>query len=334
MKIVRSPRWAAPRIWLEENGPLAATIGIEHTLLVPAFAQRPENYMRGESRRAEETRALCITSWITLKKDARQVDVRTRVDNTVRRSSLAGHAALRSAAEEAAAAGHFTVDRRSVVPKPAADGTFSPEMQTLPMQSFIDISDGRHGLAVLNNCFTEYQAIDGEQTTLAITLFRAMKNIICTEFRSAGVFPDQDGGQLQRTLEYDYALTPHGGDWRPADLFNMARSFATPPTALQVTPHKQGTLPTHASLFALESDVLVFSALKRAEDRDTTILRVFNPSDSDARGTLRFQQSITAAWRTALSEERREALPLAADNTVEITAGPHKIMTLELEISL
>ena len=33
-------------------------------------------------------------------------------------------------------------------------------MQTLPMQKFVDISDGNNGLTVVNNCLIEYEAMD------------------------------------------------------------------------------------------------------------------------------------------------------------------------------
>jgi mannosylglycerate hydrolase len=321
------------RIWLEENGPLAATVGIEVVMVLPAFARRPENYVRGESCRSEETRELVITSWITLKKGSRRLEVKTRVENTVCDHRLRLMLPCGVKAGFADAAGHFTVDHRPVTPTQDASGTTYPEMQTLPMQSFVDISDGQNGLAVLNNCFTEYQAIDGEQTTLAITLFRAMRNIICTEFRSAGVFPDQHGGQLQRTLQYNYALYPHRGDWHDAELFREAQSFNTPPTTVQTCPHKLGHLPPRASLFAVESDALVVSTLKRAEDRETLILRLHNPTGAPATGTVRMAQTIKSAWQTSLNEERRQTLALAPDNTMHVAAGPNKIVTLELEFA-
>ena len=217
-------------------------------------------------------------------------------------------------------------------PRWNAEGRFHPEMQTLPMQSFIDLSDGQNGLAVLNNCFTEYQAIDGGETTLAITLFRAVRNIICTEFRSAGVFPDQDGGQLQQTLEYQFALVPHEGDWREAGLPRQAQTFNAPPTTVQTTAHRLGRLPTRGSLYALESESLVVSAMKKAEDRETYIVRVYNPTGAAANGTLRLASKIRAAWRVSLNEDRREPLPIGVDNSLSIAAGPSKIVTLEIDV--
>jgi mannosylglycerate hydrolase len=337
------------RIWLEDSGPLAATVGIAVNMSLPAFASRPENYVRGESCRSGEMRDLTITSWITLKKGQQHVEVKTQVDNTVRDHRLRLMLPCGVRAQAAAAAGHFTVDRRPAVPELNPQGEYWPEMQTLPMQSFIDISDGQHGLAVLNNCFTEYEAIDGEQTTLAITLFRAVKNIICTEFRAAGAFPDQDGGQLQTRLEYRYAIVPHRGDWRDADLFRQAQSFNAPPVTIQTSCHRTGSLPPQQGLFALKSAAqareqqpeaqasgnqasgLVLSAFKKAEDRETYIVRLYNPTDATAAAAICLA-GIKAAWRTTLDEVRCEPLAVEAGGQVRVSAAPGKIVTIELEM--
>jgi mannosylglycerate hydrolase len=233
-------------------------------------------------------------------------------------------------AVEAAAAGLFYVDRRPVTPREPVSEPYWPEMQTLPMQCFIDVSDGQRGLAVLNNCFTEYQATDGDETTLAITLFRAVRNIICTEFRSASAFPDQHGGQLRQTLEYNFALLPHGSHCSAADLFRAAQSFAVPPKIVATCPSSAGTMPPSGSLFSLESDVLVLSAFKRAEDRETYVLRLFNPTSDNARGVIRLAAEVRAAWRVSLNEDRLESLPVEA-RAIEIAAGPHQIVTLEID---
>lgn len=320
------------RIWLEENGPLAATVGVELSMTLPAFGYRPENYVRGKSRRSDETRDLAITSRLTLKKGSRRLEVKTQVANTVRDHRLRLMLPCGVRAKDADAAGHFTVDRRPAAPVHGPDGVFHPEMQTLPMQSFIDVGDGQFGLVVLNNCFTEYEAIDGQETTLAITLFRAVRNIICTEYRSAGVFPNQHGGQLQQKLEYHYALVPHRGDWRDADLFRLSQSFNTPPTTVQTTAHRLGQLPTCTSLLDLESDDLVFAAMKKAEDRETYMVRLFNPGETSARGMLRMRRKIQSAWRCTLDEQRCEEFAVQATSAVEIVAGPGKIVTLELEM--
>ncbi|MBN8460069.1 MAG: alpha-mannosidase [Verrucomicrobia bacterium] len=318
------------RVWLEDNGPLAATIAIEIVMPVPARAVIPENAVRGDSRRVEETVPLRIVSRLTLKRGRRRLVLRTTVHNNAEDHRLRVMFPTGTAADHADSAGHFTVDHRPNIPPRDAEGAFWPEMQTLPQQMFVDASDATGGLAVVNNCLTEYQLHADESRTLALTLFRAMRNRICTEWRSSGHFPTQDGGQCLRELDYEYALYPHAGDWREGEVYAEAMALNAPPSVFQVSPHPQttGELPSAASLFAVDGP-LVLSCFKKSEDRDTFVLRLFNPVPETVTATLRLPCPVRNAWLANLDEERLE--PLAADgNSVAVTAGPNKIITVEI----
>jgi mannosylglycerate hydrolase len=326
-----SSRGCPVRTWVEDNGPLAATLAVQITMTLPAHADRPENYVKGPSRRSDDVAELVITSRLTLKAGSDRLEVRTSVNNTIRDHRLRLMLPTQVKAQAIDAAGHFTVDRRPVV-NVDPDGNIYRGMQTLPMQCFVDCCDGASGLAVLNNCFTEYEAIDGEKTTLAVTLFRAVKNIICTEWRSAGSFPQQPGGQCLRPMEFAYAIYPHEGDWQAADLFARAAEFNVQPSATQTWRHELGSLPsTGKSLLRLEGKGLVLSAVKRAADRDTWIIRVFNPTGRSINGRLRLASGIKAAWLATLNEDRGEPLEVSGGNSLKFKAAGGKIVTIEVE---
>ena len=93
------------------------------------------------------------------------------------------------------AQGHFTVDHRNAQPLKDEEGEFYNELMTQPMQDFVSVSDGKRGLGVVTDCLGEYEL--RTSGSRALTLLRAVRNIICTEFRSEGYFPNQDGGQVQ-----------------------------------------------------------------------------------------------------------------------------------------
>ncbi len=321
-----------PRIWLETNGPLSATIGIEHRLELPAFAHEPECGVRGESRRSSETKDLVITSRITLKKDAKRVDIRTEIDNTIRNHRLRVAFPTGIKAENASASGHFTVDERPRVPVKDANGEYWPEMQTLPTQHFVDLSNDGQGLAVLHTGMTEYEACGDENATLRMTLFRAMGNMIVTWWEAVGVFPDQDGSQLQRKMTFDYALYPHAGDWAAGEVYAEAEALNVPPAPFQVTASgRSGTLPPETSFYAVEPSNLVVSTFKQAQDRESCILRLFNPTAETIQGTVRLKASLKSAYLTDLNETRISELELLDDASAAIEAAPGKIVTVELE---
>lgn len=320
------------RIWVADNGPLSATVAAEIKMLLPAHALRPENEIRGESRRADEEKELTATVYYTLKRDSRKVDIKLVLNNTIEDHRFRVMFDTGIKARNANAAGHFTVDKRPVAPVKDAQGEYWPEMQTLPQQNFVDLDDGKHGFAVVNNCLTEYEAMDNDRGTLALTLLRGVRNIICTEFRSAGVFPRQKGGQSLGMHCYEYSIYPHKGDWVQASVYREAASLNVPLKPVQTSRNEKGCLGLKNSFYSIEPANLIMSALKKTEDRESIILRVFNPTNKPIDGIIKFYSKISKAWLTNMNEERMEELkPVNADK-LEIKAGPNKILTLELEV--
>lgn len=320
------------RSWLQENGPLSATIAAEVKMKLPAYALRPENEIRGESARSEEEKELTAAVYYTLRHGSKKVDVKLRVENTVEdhRLRVLFDTGIKAAYSDAA--GHFAVDRRHVSPVKDKNGEYWPEMQTLPQQTFVDLCHDNQGFALINNCMTEYEAMDNDKGTVALTLFRSVRNIICTEFRSAGVFPRQKGGQSLGVLEYEYAIYPHTGTWEKAGLYCEAEKLNVRLKPFQTGKHANGRLPLETSFFSIEPSDLVMSAFKKAEDRDSYIMRLFNPTNKSLEGIIRLYAPIRAAYLTDLNE-RRTFEPVATDtNTISIHVGSNKIVTVEIEL--
>jgi len=259
------------------------------------------------------------------------VDIRTQVDNTLCHHRLRVAFPTGIKAENACSSGHFTVDERPRVPVKDQEGDFWPEMQTLPTQHFVDISKDGQGLALLHTGMTEYEACDDEKATLRMTLFRAMGNMIVTWWEAVGVFPDQLGSQLQRKMTFDYALYPHAGDWVQGQVYAEAEALNVPAAPFQVTPHRKGHLPPEQELYSVEPANLILSAFKQTQDRQTCIVRVFNPTREIINGTIRVKAPFKGAYLTDLNETRISALKQVNDTTVKVEVGPGKIVTIELE---
>ena len=324
---------AKVNISCEQNGDLVGTLSVEIKMEVPAFAHRPEYGIRGESSRAEQHTELCITSHITLKRGSKKVEIKTRVNNSVKDHRLRLMFPTGIKAEHACASGHFTVDQRPIAPQKNSEGLFYPEMQTLPQQHFVDISDGIRGLAVVNNCLTEYEVQNDDRSTLAITLFRSVLNLICTDLRNEVSYPQQHGGQCEGMLEFEYAIYPHEGNWERGGLYRHAEEFNVGLTAVQTTSHKQGELPSETSLLSVQPEGLVVSAVKKAEDRDSLIVRMYNPTNQQVTGEIKTWVTPTHAYTTNLNEVRKDTLVINPSGSVTINAGIKKIVTVELEFS-
>lgn len=320
---------AAPRIWMEENGPLQATYVVEHRMVLPNAGEEPLYGMQGKSCRSGEDAELHITSRITLKRDAGRVDIHTDVDNRHRNHRLRAAFPTGILAESSCASGHFTVDRRPVVPARKADGTYWPEMQTLPMQNFVDLSDGYKGLALLSSGLTEYEAAADPARTAYLTLFRAMGNMIVTGWECVNRFPEQDGSQLLRKMEFDYAVYPHGGDWVEGHVYREASALNCAMQAYQAAGSRSGSMERERAFLEIGDDNLVLSACKRADDGQGTILRLYNPTGRTIESWVRFDCPIAKAMRTSMREENRE--PAAFDgNTLRLRVEHGKIVTVRV----
>ena len=319
------------RIWAEDNGPLSATIAVEYTMKLPATAEEPAYGVRGHSKRSEATKELLAVSRFTLTRDSHRLEVHTTVWNTLENHRLRIAFPTGIQTDFSDAAGHFTVDRRPKVNQPAADGSYWPEMQTLPMQTFVDINDGTRGLALLHDCLTEYELANDQSATLYLTLFRAMGNMIVTWWEAVGRFSDQDGSQLQRKMEYHYALYPHEGDWQSGNVFREAQVVNAKPAAWQLLGGGAGDLPLSASFCHITNPQVILSAVKQSEDKNSLILRIYNPTAERQTTKVTFGFAIRSAWLCNLNENHEEQLPVAdcgKSITLDVPAG--KIITTEL----
>lgn len=314
-------------VYMTENGKLSCTIAAEITMELPACGERPENYIHGESRRSEEKGSVKIVTYYTLKKGSGQVEVEVKLENGCRdhRMSVVMDTAVE--ADTVDAQGHFVVDHRNAEPLRDKDGAYFNELTTQPMQDFASVYDGKRGLGVITDCLGEYELRRSKE--LAFTLFRAVRNIICTEFRSEGYFPDQDGGQLQGSLKYRYAIVPQKGSYLEERLADRAEALRVPlkPVQTNVPNVGSGTLPVKHSFYEAEGNVSV-SCLKKEEAGDAVILRLYNQCETEETVVVRME-GLQEAYVTDLKEEVLEKVTVE-DGLVRVKLGGNRIATLKL----
>jgi mannosylglycerate hydrolase len=339
----------APRIWMAENGPLCAAIVTEHEMRLPATSEEPSLGF-GRAARSENEKTMKIVSVVRLKRGSRHAEVETTVLNNIEnhRVRVAFPTGIR--AETSAASGHFTVDERPVSPERGEDGRYWPEMQTLPMQTFVDVSDGSRGLALISGDIIEYEATPDEDGTLYLTLFRAVSNMIVTGWECVDRYPRQKGGQLQRAMAFRYGIYPHAGDWTEGRVYREADAFNIVPASRQIMIPKRGGAPgddasscaaetsnnrdfrilADTGFMRIEDDRLILSAFKKADDGSGYLLRVFNPTKTSVRTDVAFARPIVSAKRSSMREIPGEDADYVGTRlTVDAPAG--KILSFRVE---
>ena len=313
------------QIWSEESGPLQATLVSEVAIDLPSRG------IIGEQRRGDKLVPLTIRTSVTLRAGAGQVEVNVEFENRHEDHCLrVMFPTGLSKATHADAGGHFTVDHRPIRPQGPTQDSVWPGMATLPQNNFLDISDGQSGLAFINDSLTEYEVLDNDDRTVALTLLRAVKNWICTE-RVGSDFPSQKGGQCLGQHKIRYAIVPHKGNWQSANIPLVAEQFNVPSIPVQTRRHTGSLSGKEKSLFEIDNTKLRFSTLKKSSDRDTIIVRLYNPTDEKQKGYLKFSVPLANAWLTNLNEERHGNIDLTDNNYVPVAVDTQRIVTVEIK---
>jgi len=109
--------------------------------------------------------------------------------------------------------------------------------------------------------------------------------------------------------EFDYALVPHSGDWEAEEalVLREAQAFNTLVRAV-VTEQHEGMLSSRATFIEAEPSELVVSAVKRSNNGQGLIVRIYNPLGYAVEATIRPGVASTKAFVANLQEEIQEQL--------------------------
>jgi mannosylglycerate hydrolase len=318
------------KIALLEDGPVLARYRIEYTLTLPECAVPPKPKMIVEeaepfwSRRSPALKPYHISTTVTLGKYGRAIYCATRIENTVKDHRLrvlfpSGISEARTSVAE----GQFDVVERPIR-LPDTSGWKEQAYSTHPQLGFVDVSDGKVGLAILNEGLPEYAVLDDAQRTIALTLLRCVG-------RSIGEDYEQTGGQLLGVHEFRYAIYPHAGRWDTAGVFEQSLAHTTRMKATQSRRSKPGRLPQRQSFFEVMPSTLVLSALKKGESGRSLIVRIYNPTRRKISGTLRFPfKPLKKARITNLLERPVERLEILDPQRLSLIVPAKRIVTVEL----
>jgi len=120
--------------------------------------------------------------------------------------------------------------------------------------------------------------------------------------------------------EFHYALYPHAGGWREGRSVRKGYEFNTPVIPLLTDQHR-GPLPPASSFVQIDNPDLVLAAMKKSEDDQDIVLRVYEASGRTNRGRLSLWQPFTGAVETNLIEW----------NPLSLKSGVRKLQALTLD---
>jgi alpha-mannosidase len=179
---------------------------------------------------------------------------------------------------------------------------------------WIDLSEGDYGVSLLNDCKYGHDIHDN---VMRITLLRSPS------------MPDPmaDFGEHQ----FIYSLYPHAGSWKE-ETQREAYLLNDPIIRYQAKAEISSSdrLPSALQpLFAAASPNVIIETVKRAEDGNGVIVRLYESQRRRGPVQIRAGFGIQSAWETNLLEENESQLSVEND-TIHLTLRPFQIMTIRL----
>ena len=223
-----------------------------------------------------------------------------------------------------------------------------------PDSGVITIREGKRQFSCLNEGLHEYEHLaDGR---IALTLLRSTGNVNAVRYDEAGRWVRSGAewcapeGKLIGDHVFRFALRP--GEAAPAELERELQAYLAPAFAAfdSVDPHKltggrpcdqcsavrelffrdlppeKQRLPLQAAGMELNGDA-VFSALKKAEDGNGDILRIYNPERRESEVSVQLPAGLRAC--PVRLDETSDGEPLCG-NPLRLTLPAAAIRTLRL----
>ena len=189
-----------------------------------------------------------------------------------------------------------------------------------PAQNWIDLpsAGGERGIALLN------RGLPGNNVTDGVLMLSLLK---CT------MIPGQPtDGAFEKGIEhvFEYALLPHDGDWRAAEVYRAGLELNYPLTVRKVAAGS-GELPGELGLLEASPANVIVSHMQTADER--ILVRIYEASGERSRGTLTFGRPIRAASLADCLGRPRRGKAYFERNELRFYLKPFQVRTLLVELS-
>ncbi|GKU27139.1 alpha-mannosidase [Clostridium folliculivorans] len=179
-------------------------------------------------------------------------------------------------------------------------------------QKWADISEGDFGVSLLNNCKYGHDIQEG---TMRLTLIKS------------GIEPNPTTDQEEHY--FTYSIYPHSGEWKDSETVSMAYNLNVPLYTTLEQAHK-GELPLKLSFINVDKNNVMIEAVKKAEDGDEFIVRMYEFHNKRSKVTMEFFKDIVSVNECSLMEKDIKAFDIK-DNKIEFVIKPFEIKTFKVQ---
>jgi alpha-mannosidase len=180
-----------------------------------------------------------------------------------------------------------------------------------------DLSEGNYGVALLNDCKYGH---DIKDNVLRLTLIKSP------------IRPDPLADQGLH--QFTYSLLPHAGNWRVGRVAQHAYDLNYPLHVDYLAAHERASLPSSYSFAQVDTDHVMIETVKRAEDGDGWIVRMYEYQQSRNNTiTITFGRPLARAVECNLLEEEM-ALVTFDRQHIMCAVKPYEIKTFKVWFDL
>lgn len=237
---------------------------------------------------------------VVLKQGSRRIEVRMVLDNQADDHRVRVLVPTPFVSETVVADNQFgLITRPTNDPEMAnweADGWKEAPVPVYQLMNFAALEDAQGGMAIMSNGLREFEVISAQgneqRDTFALTLLRGVgvlgkENLLLRPGRPSGIKIPTPDSQVRGKLVCEFTLFGFAGNHIDANVMAAARDNVTPIQCYNKIPYNamklnvgEQNLPLTHSLLRKDQRGAVLSVLKKAEDENALILRVYNPSES------------------------------------------------------
>jgi alpha-mannosidase len=184
----------------------------------------------------------------------------------------------------------------------------------VPAQRWADISDSKHGFSLLNDCKYGY---DAKGNVLRLSLLRSPE------------WPDPHADEGHH--EFTYSLYPHGESWKDALTIRRGYELNYKLLSLPFGQH-QGSLAPEYSFLQVQPDNVIVTALKRAEDENSLVLRFYEWAGKEGEVTIQLPPGAQSVAETDLMEKSIGSLSVHS-GAVSVHTKAYEIKTIKVQLA-
>ncbi|MFP2487785.1 mannosylglycerate hydrolase [Enterobacter ludwigii] len=285
---------------------------IQHRIAVPAnLAERSARLRNG---------ALAVEFEVTLSHNSRRVDVVARLDNQADDHRVRVLIPTPFMTEQVLSDTQFGSITRPVRDDAMAnwqeEGWKEAPVPVWNLLNYAVLQQERNGLALFTEGLREFEVVGEAEKAFALTLLRGVgvlgkEDLLLRPGRPSGIKMAVPDSQLRGRLDCRFSLLSFSGSPENAGVAQQAKAWLTPVQCYNKIPWDAMKLnrapfstPDRYSLLTLSPTGCVMSAIKKAEDREALILRLFNPSESvSCDVSLSWNQALKGCCETDLNEQ-------------------------------